>query len=201
MKNNGKISINGKAHFSYKADIIGPNGYFSQKIFNHLYDATIKNLSPGNYSICITSDEEINFESCFNTLLESPDPLNVLTELNYENQSLTIDLSGATNYEILLNNSRYKLNSGRHQLYLKEGLNRLEITTNQECQGKVEENIYLSEVSTIYPNPAFNSVNVLFGGQANDFIISIFSIHGDLIEQFKEQNLPSNRSFTIPLDY
>ncbi len=201
LKNNGIISINGKAHFSYKADIKGPNGYFSQKIFNHLYDATIKNLSPGNYSICITSDEEINFESCFNTLLESPDPLNVLTELNYENKSLTVDLSGATNYEILFNNSRYKLNSGRHQLYLKEGLNRLEITTNQECQGKVEENIYLSEVSTIYPNPAFNSVNVLLGGQANDFIISIFSIDGDLIEQFKEQHLPSNRTFTIPLDY
>ena len=39
------------------------------------------------------------------------------------------------------------------------------------------------------------------GGQANDFIISIFSIDGDLIEQFKEQHLPSNRTFTIPLDY
>ena len=65
----------------------------------------------------------------------------------------------------------------------------------------MEENIYLSEVSTIYPNPAFNSVNVLLGGQANDFIISIFSIDGDLIEQFKEQHLPSNRTFTIPLDY
>ena len=201
LKNNGIISINGKAHFSYKADIKGPNGYFSQKIFNHLYNATINNLSPGNYSICITSDEDINFESYFNTLLESPDPLNVLTELNYKNQSLTVDLSGATYYEILLNNSRYEFNSGRHELNLKEGLNRLEITTNQDCQGKVEENIYLSEVSTIYPNPAFNSVNVLLGGQANDFIISIFSIDGDLIEQFKEQHLPNNRTFTIPLDY
>ena len=172
---NGKITINGKAHFGYKADIKGPNGYFSQKIFNHLYDAKIKDLSPGNYSICITSDEDINFESCFNTLLESPDPLKVLTELNYKNQSLTVDLSGASHYKILLNDSRYELNSGRHQLYLKEGLNRLEITTNHECQGKVEEKIYLSEVSTIYPNPAFNWVKVLLGGQANDFIISIFS--------------------------
>ena len=201
LKNNGIISINGKAHFSYKADIKGPNGYFSQKIFNHLYDATIKDLSPGNYSICITSNDDINFESCFNTLLESPDPLKVLTELNYKNQSLTVDLSGASHYKILLNDSRYELNSGRHQLYLKDGLNRLEITTNHECQGKVEEKIYLSEVSTIYPNPAFNWVKVLLGGQANDFIISIFSIDGDLIEQFKEQHLPNDRTYTIPLDY
>ena len=201
MKNNGTISINGKAHFSYKADIKGPNGYFSQKIFNHLYDATIKNLSPGNYSICITSDEEINFESCFNTLLESPDPLNVLTELNYENQSLTVDLSGAVNYQIILNNRRYKLNSGRHRLSLKEGFNSLEVSTNQDCQGKVEEKIYLSKVSTIYPNPAISKVNVLLGGQSNDFIINIFSIDGNLIEQFKGNYLAKNRTFTIPLDY
>ena len=106
LKNNGIISINGEAHFSYKAEINGPNGYFSQKIFDHIYGATINNLSPGNYSICITSDEDINFESCFNTLLESPDPLNVLTELNYKNQSLTVDLSGAVNYQIILNNRR-----------------------------------------------------------------------------------------------
>ena len=106
LKNNGIISINGKAHYSYKAEINGPNGYFSQKIFDHIHGATINNLSPGNYSICITSDEDINFESCFNTLLESPDPLNVLTELNYNNQSLTVDLSGAVNYQIILKYSK-----------------------------------------------------------------------------------------------
>ena len=43
---------------------------FTQKIFNHLSGATVNNLAPGDYTICITSDEEINFESCFNTILE-----------------------------------------------------------------------------------------------------------------------------------
>ena len=110
------------AHFSYKVEINGPNGFFTQKIFNHLSGATVNNLAPGDYTICITSDEEINFESCFNTLLESPDPLNVLTELNYKNQSIIIDLSGSSNYKISLNNSRYKFKFRKTPTFIKEGI-------------------------------------------------------------------------------
>jgi len=201
LKNNGIITVNGEAHFSYKVEINGPNGFFTQKIFNHLNGATVNNLAPGNYSICITSDEEINFESCFNTILESPDPLNVLTELNYKNQSIIIDLSGSSNYKISLNNSQYDLNSGRHQLSLRKGLNRLEVSTDHDCNGKVERDIYLSEESTIYPNPAIKEVNVLVGGQATNFKISIFSVEGNLIEQYQGEKLPNDRKLVIPLDY
>ena len=201
LKNNGKITINSVAHFSYKVEINGPNGFFTQKIFNHLSGATVNNLAPGDYTICITSDEEINFESCFNTILESPDPLNVLTELNYKNQSIIIDLSGSSNYKISLNNSRYNLNSGRHQLSLKKGLNRLEVSADHDCNGKFKKDIYLSVESTIYPNPAIKEVNLLVGGQASNFKISIFSVEGNLIEQYQGEKLPNDRKLSIPVDY
>ena len=119
----------------------------------------------------------------------------------YKNQSIIIDLSGSSNYKISLNKSRYNLNSGRHQLSLKKGLNRLEVSADHDCNGKFKKDIYLSEESTIYPNPAIKEVNLLVGGQASNFKISIFSVEGNLIEQYQGEKLPNDRKLSIPVDY
>ena len=201
LKNNGQITINGAAHFNYRATINGPNGYFSEKFFDHQSDAIANNLAAGSYSICIYSEEDAVFESCFNTILISPDPLEVQTELNFNDQSITVDLSGALNYQIRLNNKSYSLKSGRHQLPLDDGLSRLEVTTDIECQGKVVEEVYLSKASTIYPNPAFSQVSILVGGEDNNFKVFLYSIEGELLEQHEGQLSPGDRNFKLQMNY
>ena len=159
-------------------------------------DPNILSSSPTCASIVISV-----FESCFNTILISPDPLEVQTELNFNDQSITVDLSGALNYQIRLNNKSYSLKSGRHQLPLDDGLSRLEVTTDIECQGKVVEEVYLSKASTIYPNPAFSQVSILVGGEDNNFKVFLYSIEGELLEQHEGQLSPGDRNFKLQMNY
>ena len=104
------------------------------------------------------------------TELFEPDPLSVVTQLNALDSSLTIDLSGGQNYNLRLNGYNYSLKTGQHRFPLEAGLNSLEVTSDLECQGKLVREIYVSKVSTIYPNPASEIANILVGGEALSLI-------------------------------
>ena len=182
-KNNGSISISAIAHFDYKLNISGPNGFRKEELFNHENEMTISNLGKGKYTICISSLDDNDFERCYETELFEPDPLKVVTQFNASDLSLTIDLSGGENYSLRLNNSNYRLQTGRHQFALRSGLNLIEVTTDLNCQGKTVKEIYVSEDSSIYPNPASEVVNVLVGGEAMQAEILFFNLQGDLLHR------------------
>ena len=144
---------------------------------------TISNLGKGKYTICISSPDDNDFERCYETELFEPDPLKVVTQFNASDLSLIIDLSGGENYSLRLNNSNYRLQTGRHQFALRSGLNLIEVTTDLNCQGKTVKEIYVSEDSSIYPNPASEVVNVLVGGEAMQAEILFFNLQGDLLHR------------------
>jgi subtilisin-like proprotein convertase family protein len=200
-KNNGTISISAIAYFEYNISISGPNGYRAEESFKRENGITIPNLAKGEYSLCITSPEDTDFERCYSTELFEPDPLNVITRLNTSDLSVTIDLSGGENYRLKLNGNKYLLKTGRHRLPLKSGLTTLEVTTDLDCQGRLVEEIYVSEDSNVFPNPASENVNIVVGGRAMQAQILFFNLRGDLLSQEDVVLDPLNRSCRIPLDF
>ena len=200
-KNNGSVSISAIAHFDYNLILTGPNGFVKEDSFNHKNDITITNLAKGKYKICITSPINTDFERCYATELFEPDPLNVVTQLNAADLSLIIDLSGGQTYKLKLNENHYELKTGRHHLYLKSGLNILDVTTDLNCQGNFVKEIYVSENSNVYPNPASETVNILVGGGAMEAQVLFFNLQGELLYHRNLILNPFNRSFEMPVDY
>jgi subtilisin-like proprotein convertase family protein len=201
VKNNGTISISAIAHFEYNISVSGPNGYRAEESFTQENEIIIPNLAKGEYTLCITSPEDTDFERCYSTELFEPDPLNVVTQLNASDLSVTIDLSGGENYRLKLNGNQYSLKSGQHRLSLNRGLTTLEVTTDFDCQGKLIEEIYVSEDSNIFPNPASENVNIVVGGKGMQAQILFFNLRGDLLSKEDVILDPLNRSCQIPLDF
>jgi len=68
------------------------------------------------------------------------------------------------------------------------------------CQGSVKREIYLSDQSSLYPNPAGDVVNVLVGGKENQVKILLYKTDGTLLNETDLQLSELERVYQIPLD-
>jgi subtilisin-like proprotein convertase family protein len=199
-KRNGEITINATAQFSYNLSFIGSNGQKAESSFSAQNEIMIGNIPVGDYSVCITAIEDPNFERCFITTIEAPDPLSVQTKLNPAKKSVSVILEGASKYNLKINNQLYSLSSGRHDFSLQEGLSLIEVTTDLSCQGSIKREVYISDQSSLYPNPARDFVNVLVGGKENQVKIILYKTDGTLLNETDLQLSEWERAYQIPLD-
>ena len=140
----------------------------------------IENLSPGKYSICITSNSFTTYISCYETLIVEPE-LNVQSFLNLNDRVLNLNLSGSNNYIVTLNDDVYYYkNSGDYKLDLSKKINYLKVETENQCQNFYEEWIPTENIIKVFPNPVLNKTNILF--LKNQFYnISLFDSSGNLL--------------------
>ena len=199
-KRNGEITVNATAQFSYNLNVIGSNGQKVESTFSAQNEIMISNIPVGDYSVCITAIEDPNFERCFITTINAPDPLSVQTQLNVAKKSVSVELEGASKYNLKINNQQYSLSSGRHDFSLEQGLSTIEVKTELSCQGTVKREIYLSDQSSLYPNPARDVVNVLVGGKENQVKILLYKTDGTLLNETDLQLSELERAYQIPLD-
>ena len=92
------------------------------------------------------------------------------------------------------------MSSGQHNFSLEEGLSKIEVTTDLSCQGSVKREVYLSDQSSLYPNPARDFVNILVGGKENQVKILLYKMDGTLLNEFDLQLSEWERTHQIPLD-
>ena len=71
----------------------------------------------------------------------------------------------------------------RHPKDIMRSLNHELVHHKQNCQGKFEEEIYISQTSKIYPNPVLDQINVMVGGTNNKVKLLLFNINGVLLEE------------------
>ena len=199
-KRNGEITINATAQFSYNLSFIGSNGQKAESSFSAQNEIMIGNIPVGDYSVCITAIEDPNFERCFITTIKAPDPLSVQTKLNPAKKSVSVILEGASKYNLKINNQLYSLSSGRHDFSLQEGLSLIEVTTDLSCQGSIKREVYISDQSSLYPNPARDFVNVLVGGKENQVKIILYKTDGTLLNETDLQLSERERAYQIPLE-
>ena len=175
----------------------GPDG-FSHNPEELTSDSWSKDkLQAGNYTVCLTSDFVSNFKQCFNVVIGEPQDLAVLSSISRENKSISLDLSGGTKYNIILNGNLITTYDNNINLSLSPGINTIKVTANKECQGIFEETIFISEDILLSPNPANASSKLWVGGFDENVNITLFDITGRVIWT-RNDKVPYSRSLNVP---
>ena len=201
-KNNGRITIAAAADFSYRVQLLGPNGRNENRTFS-TNGIEIRNLERGDYSFCITSSEDTDFEVCYTTTIEAPQPLTVNSKVLQSKQQLELHLNGASSYRIEINSKRYDIqNQNRVVLPLEEGVNELKVVSEGVCQAVYTERLYWAKKALLYPNPAKDEVTLLAGGDYPKAQVQIVPIRGEIRYDKVHRIDPNTRAIHITVaDY
>ena len=179
--NNGSVTITAAESFNYMALLTG-NGIDISNMFTT--STNFSDLEAGDYMVCITVENQTNYEQCYNVAITEPEDLSVLSRVDNSTNRLSLELSGGINYAINLNGIITNTSANNISLTLLEGTNQLKITTDKACQGEYKETIRNSLQMVIYPNPIINgnNLNILTGDSTvKNIDVTLFSIIGKLL--------------------
>jgi Leucine-rich repeat (LRR) protein len=177
--NNGKVYITAEETYNYTATITGIDYLNSYKFTN---DVELRNLRQGTYQLCITVDEWSGYSSCYDIVISEPEPLAVLTSKSTKNKKVSLDMSGNSNYHIDFNGFKFSTSHSNIDLSLKTGYNSIKVSTDLDCQGIYEEQIFMSDGVFVYPNPFDNAINIYLGSsEVENTEINIYSSLGQLV--------------------
>ena len=148
--------------------------------------------------MCLTTDIFPNLKQCFNVTIVEPADLSVLSAVNREGRQASLDLTGGTKYNVVLNGNLITTYDNKIDLSLSSGINTIKVTTNLECQGVYEETIFVSEDILLSPNPANSTSKLWIGGFDEKVNITLFDITGRVIWT-RNDKVPYSRSLNVPL--
>ena len=177
--NNGSISIKAKEDFSYTATLTGNTSEVSK--FNS--QTSFQNLEAGSYVLCISIEEEPDYEQCFNLVVKEPQDLAVLSKINKVASKVTLSLKGSDRYFITFNEALIKTAASEITLDLVQSKNTIIVKTANDCQGIYEETILLNEQPVVYPNPVQGNKLYINTGDLNEtsVVVEMFSLAGNLV--------------------
>jgi hypothetical protein len=191
-----KVAIKGDLKFTI-AVTGGPSDFSHTPELIDDTNWSLTNLKSGLYKVCLTTESFPNLNQCFDANIEQPQDLAVLTSISRENRRASLDLSGGTKYNIILNGNLITTYDNYIDLSLSSGINTIKVTTNLECQGVFEETIFISEDILLSPNPANASSKLWVGGFDENVNITLFDITGRIIWT-RNDKVPYSRSLNVP---
>ncbi|WP_038268862.1 DUF4961 domain-containing protein [Zhouia amylolytica] len=192
--NNGKIEVTTEEVLPYSVSLIG-NGLVLNESFNTSWSAEA--LASGSYYLCFTVDGEADYEQCFTVVITEPDDLSVQSQVNTKLKLVSLNLSGGDRYQVTVNGITQETDKEQLTVSLKEGENRISVTTGIDCQGVYEDLIYVSPSVSYYPNPVIDEVTVLLTTEDSKTDVSIHSIDGRQVYK-KTQEISPDNSIKIP---
>ncbi|MDA7717097.1 T9SS type A sorting domain-containing protein [Flavobacteriaceae bacterium] len=160
--------------------------------------ASVTGLGTGTYTVCFKVDGQDTYEQCFEVNIAEPKALSVFIDVDNDNRTTSIQLSGSSSYNVEVNGQRYDIKGDRFTTNLPSGLSIIKISTDLDCQGVIEREIFISEDILYYPNPTPGDVNVYVNGEDSKVTMSVFSSKGDLIFT-KEQEIQTTRKTDLDL--
>ena len=90
-------------------------------------------------------------------------------------------MSGSNSYNIEFNGDIFTTHNTNLTLQLLNGINHLKVSTDLECQGAFEKQIYVTDDFLVYPNPFNDFINMYNGRQEEKVMVSVYSTYGQLI--------------------
>jgi hypothetical protein len=176
----GKITVDATYDsYKYTARITG-NGLDKSASFTKT--TNFDRLEPGTYNVCITVEEDKNYQQCYTAVVSQPADLALLSAINNANNTIQLSLSGGEVYHIVLNGAVHNTTANSVVLPLVTGRNTLSVTTDKLCQGKVDKIIDVGAHPVPYPNPFAELINVPIGDkQVKKAVIAIYSVNGILV--------------------
>jgi|GEM_PF-311431 len=168
--NNGSITVTSTATNNFTATVTG-NGLNGSVDFTQIL--LVENLEAGQYNICITVQGQAGYESCFDVTVSQPEALSVSSKVNLATKSVTLNLSGAEEYTISLNEEIVVTKESKVTIPLRTSNVKLKVKTDKNCQGVYEENIDLNDRVIVYPNPVRTGEISVELGRVSDIPVSI----------------------------
>jgi hypothetical protein len=180
-ENNGSIHLMAERNYSYNAVLNGPGINIAQTFTSE--KISFEELQAASYNLCITIDEQPNYEQCFTVVVNEPDALVVSTNKNDFSKKVSISLEGGNSYYITLNDEVFITTENEIELPLYRGENNLRVKTEKECQGVFSKTITTTSRPVVYPNPMKgNTLNVAsLGLNKTPNQIQVFDITGKLV--------------------
>ncbi|MDG1571991.1 thrombospondin type 3 repeat-containing protein [Robiginitalea sp. M366] len=148
--NDGSISITADQSLNYVARLTG-NGLDQTVPFTDTTE--FNNLASGSYQVCVTVEGEADFEICYTLAVPEPEDLSVSGKVNTLGKAITLELSGGTQYHIVLNGKSYRTTASEITLPLEAPVSQLEVRTDRDCQGVYTQVITLADQPLALPNP------------------------------------------------
>lgn len=161
--------------------------------------ANVTGLSKGDYTVCFKVTGQADYEQCFDITIGEPKALSAFVDVDSDNRTTTIQLGGSIEYNVNINGEMFKVTSDNFTSSLKTGLNIIKISTDLDCQGLIEREVFISEDIHYYPNPTHNDVRVHIGGEDSTVMVSVFSEKGSLIYRREQQVQDISRLTEIDL--
>ncbi|MEK9612445.1 MAG: zinc-dependent metalloprotease family protein [Flavobacteriaceae bacterium] len=197
-KSNGILTFDALADFIYTADILGPDGYQKSETFTTQGKA-LNGLGAGVYSICVTSDSFETFEYCFETEIMEPDKLEVLTVYDPGSSLLDLSLSGAEDYQVLVNGKKYTFSqTDKAQVLLSQKINYIQVSTKTSCQGTFEKWLNVGENAQVFPNPVIGPATLIIP-ENKIASLSLYAANGRLVWDDQVSSFKDNK-FVIPME-
>ena len=123
--------------------------------------ASVTGLGTGTYTVCFKVDGQDAYEQCFEVNIGEPKALSAFIDVDNDNRTTSIQLSGSSSYNVEVNGQRFDVKGDRFTTSLPSGLSIIKISTDLDCQGIIEREIFISEDILYYPNPTLGDVNVM----------------------------------------
>jgi len=161
--------------------------------------ASVPNLAKGTYTVCFKVTGQEVYEQCFDVVIGEPKALSAFIDVDNDNKTTSIQLSGSTTYNVEVNGERYEVKGDRFTTNLPTGLSIIKISTDLDCQGVIEREVFISEDIHYYPNPTDEGVSVHVSGEDTRVMVSVFSEKGDLIYSKEQQIQDFSRKTNIDL--
>lgn len=191
---NGSITISPKdTNYSYRFSVNDE----PSKVLNN--PQTIANLPAGVHKVCLTVNGVSNFETCYTIEITEAEPLSANSIVNFDTRTIELELKGSTEYTVSVNNTKTRTKEDNIRFNLRPGLNRIEVSTDLDCQGVYFEEIFVSEEVKVYPNPTSGPLQLFVTGEDKLIELSITTLNGVVLKS-QSLSVPNNRIVETNLD-
>lgn len=198
-KKTGKISATiTNTNYSYQVTVSGVNSYTNtQTLPLGTGTWSITGLEKGKYTICFAIASEPTQKQCFDIEVTEPEPLSVYAKVDNSTGIVNLAMLGAKNYIVSVNGKATSVSSSNFSTILPTGLNSISVTTDKDCQGVYQQEIFISEKTFIYPNPTFGVLHIFVGGTENTISFALTDLTGATI---KKSNLSVGETREVEVD-
>ena len=159
---------------------------------------SVTGLAKGTYSVCFKVDGQADYEQCFEVVIGEPLALSAFIDIDNDKRTTSIQLAGSKSYNIEVNGQRFEVKNNNFNTTLPTGLSIIKISTDLDCQGIIEREIFISEDIFYYPNPTRGEVDVFVNGEDKGVKMSVFTTKGDLVFT-RDQNILDSRKTELDL--
>jgi hypothetical protein len=184
----------------YTIKTTGPNSFTKSEELDGTKSNTytLGSLAKGTYTVCVTIAGKTGYEQCFEVTIKEPEVLKTSSILDPIANSIKLDMSGASKYNVSINGETEVVYSNTFSKVLNTGLNKILVTTDLGCQGKYMEEVFLSEEVVTYPNPTTGIFHVNIPGRDTEVQVSMNSISLNTMLDQRVQ-IPLSRQIDLDL--